>query len=107
MKKSVQEKLERLGYRVTDTQEFLGLSDEEMALIDLKILLIEKLTTMRKANRMTQRELARLIHSSQSRVAMLERGSPDVSLDLICRALFALGATRRQLGRVIGSRRAA
>ena len=43
MKDGKWEKLRKLGYRVMDTQEFLGLSDEEMALIDLKISLIEKL----------------------------------------------------------------
>jgi len=43
MKRAKIAKLRKRGYRVTDTQEFLGLSDEEMALIDLKISLIEKL----------------------------------------------------------------
>jgi transcriptional regulator with XRE-family HTH domain len=70
-----------------------------MALIDLKILLIEKLKETRVARKVTQQHLVRLINSSQSRVAMLERGRPDVSLDLICRALFALGVGRNELAR--------
>jgi DNA-binding XRE family transcriptional regulator len=101
------EKLAKLGYRVTTTQEFLGLSNEEMALIDLKISLIEKLKKIRAERRIAQQQLARLIHSSQSRIVMLERGRPDVSLDLICRALFALGVSRRELGKVITSSKAA
>jgi DNA-binding XRE family transcriptional regulator len=101
------EKITKLGYRVTSTKEFLGLSDEEMALIDLKLSLVEKLKTTRKHKNVTQHQLARLIHSSQSRVAMLERGRPDVSLDLICRALFALGVSRRELGKAITSNKAA
>jgi hypothetical protein len=32
---------------------------------------------------------------------MMERGNSDVSLDLICRALFALGIGRRELGKTI------
>jgi transcriptional regulator with XRE-family HTH domain len=48
-----------------------------------------------------------LIGSSQPRIAMLERGRPQISLDLICRALFALGTTRRELGKAILSARAA
>jgi len=100
-------KLKKLGYRVTNTQDFLGLSDEEMALIDLKIALIEKLKKTRLLRGITQQQLARLIHSSQSRVAMLERGRPDVSLDLICRALFALGVSRTEIGRTITSSKAA
>lgn len=107
MKQTKWEKLRKLGYRVTNTQEFLGLSDEEIALIDLKISLIEKLKNARRLKGVTQQRLARLIGSSQSRVAMLERGRPDVSLDLICRALFALGVSRSALGRAISSGRAA
>jgi transcriptional regulator with XRE-family HTH domain len=92
---------------VTDTQEFLGLSDEEMALIDLKISLIEKLKETRILKKKTQHQLARLIDSSQSRVAMIERGRPDVSLDLICRALLALGVGRREIGKAIMPKKAA
>jgi DNA-binding XRE family transcriptional regulator len=72
--------LAKAGYRVTTTQEFLGLSDEEMAVIDLKVLLIEKLKELRSQKKMTQHQLARLLGSSQSRVAMLEKGRPGVSL---------------------------
>jgi DNA-binding XRE family transcriptional regulator len=100
------QKLQKLGYRVTDTQEFLGLSDQEMELIDLKISLIQKLREVRKRRMLSQKQLAGLLQSSQSRVAMLERGAPDVSLDLICRALLALGVPRRDIGKAI-SRRAA
>jgi transcriptional regulator with XRE-family HTH domain len=92
---------------VTDTQEFLGLSDEEMDLIELKISLIKKLKKTRTAKKLTQQQLAQLLHSSQSRVAMLEQGRPDVSLDLICRALFAMGVRRREIGRTITSGKAA
>jgi DNA-binding XRE family transcriptional regulator len=101
MKETKSQKLERLGYRDTTTQEFLGLSDEEMALIDLKISLIQKLKALRSQRKMTQHQLAKLINSSQPRVAMMERGRPDISLDLICRALFALGVSRRELGKAI------
>jgi DNA-binding XRE family transcriptional regulator len=107
MKQDKQDKLIKMGYRVTNTQQFLGLSNEEMALIDLKISLIEKLKEIRNLKNITQQQLARLIHSSQSRIAMLEQGRPDVSLDLICRALFALGVSRQELGKVITSSKAA
>ena len=100
MKKAKRERLERAGYRIWDTQEFLGLSDEEMAVIDLKINLIQKLKAVRKANGVTQKQLAKLMKSSQSRVAMLEGGSPDVSLELICKALFTLGISSKELGKI-------
>ena len=101
MKTSEKAKLERLGYRVTDTTEFLGLSDAEARLVDLKVSLIERIRDIRRANRLTQKGLAKLIKSSQSRVAMMEAGSPDVSLDLICRALFALGEAPARVAKKI------
>ena len=107
MKKTKSEKLERAGYRLSDTQEFLGLSDQEMAVIDLKINLIQKLKEARKASGLTQKQLAKLMKSSQSRVAMLEGGSPDVSLELICKALFTLGISSKELGKTISTTRAA
>src|SRR5438046_1221562 len=107
MKAEKREKLRKLGYRVTSAQEFLGLSDEEMELINLKIALIEKLKEVRNRKNVTQQKLARLIGSSQSRIAMMERGRQDVSLDLICRALFALGLSRGELGKAFTSGKAA
>lgn len=51
----------------------------------------------------SQTELARRIGSSQSRVAKLEAGETDVSLDLIFRALFATGAKIGEIGKVVAA----
>ena len=107
MKKTKREGLERAGYTITDTQKFLNLSDEEMAVIDLKISLVQKLKDVRKAAGVTQKQLAKLMKSSQSRVAMLESGASDASLELICRALFTLGVSPKEIGKTISSPRAA
>jgi transcriptional regulator with XRE-family HTH domain len=50
---------------------------------------------------MSQGQLARLLGSSQSRVAKMEAGDPSVSLDLLIRSLLAMGATREELARTI------
>src|SRR5665213_3805442 len=100
-------KLESAGFKVGGVQEFLGLSDDEMALIDLKVRLIRMLRPAREATGITQGELATRIGSSQSRVAKMEAASPDVSLDLICKALLALGVTRQGIGKAIAGTRAA
>ena len=107
MRKAVRQRLEKAGYRITDAKEFLKLSNEEIAVIDLKISLVKTLKEVRKASGVTQKQLARMIHSSQSRIAMLENGSPDVSLELICKALFSLGLSLEGLGKVFSTRRAA
>ena len=103
MKQTKWDKLRMLGYRVTSTQEFLGLSDDEMALIDLKISLIQKLKETRSRKKITQQQLARLIHSSQSRIAKMGAGDPHVSLDLIVKALVASGMTRAALAAALAA----
>jgi DNA-binding XRE family transcriptional regulator len=94
-------RLEAAGWRVGSTQEFLGLSPAEAAYIELKIALGDKLKERRQREQVTQQKLAQLLGSSQSRVAKMEAGDPTVSLDLLLRALFALGATRKDVARAI------
>lgn len=101
MKKSKKEKLERAGWKVGSAKDFLNLTGEELALIELKRALIHQLAETRKTNNITQTRLAKMINSSQSRVAKMEAGSPDVTLDLLIKALFALGATRKQIAKAI------
>lgn len=100
-------KLERAGFTVGTVREFLQLSEEEAALVEIKVRLVEMFKNARASSGITQQQLAKLISSSQSRVAKLEALQPDVSLDLICKALFALGVTRQEIGRAIASRTAA
>jgi len=107
MKPSKRNKLGKAGFKVGTAQEFLGLSDGEMALIELKVRLIGMLKTVRTEAGVTQHALAKLIGSSQSRVAKMEAGGSDVSLDLICKALFALRVSRRAISKIIASKRAA
>jgi DNA-binding XRE family transcriptional regulator len=94
-------RLEEAGWRVGSTQELLGLSPAEAAYIELKIALSDKLKERRQRQQVTQQKLAELLGSSQSRVAKMEAGDPTVSLDLLLRALFALGATRRDVAKAI------
>ena len=107
MNATKKKKLEAAGFKVGGVQEFLGLSNDEMALIDLKVRLIRMLRAARQASGMTQNQLADRIGSSQSRVAKMEAASPNVSLELICKALLALGVTPRGIGKAIAGTRAA
>lgn len=100
-------KLEAAGLSVGDARDFLKLSDEEVALIDMKIRLVEMLKAAREARGITQHKLARLMASSQSRVAKLEGACAEASLDLICHALFAIGITPQEIGKRIAGKRAA
>jgi ribosome-binding protein aMBF1 (putative translation factor) len=93
-------KLEARGWRVGSAGEFLGLSPEESALIELKLHLAERVRQRRKALKITQVALARRLKSSQSRVAKIEAGDPTVSLDLLVRSLLVLGAPVRSLRKI-------
>src|SRR5207248_698143 len=46
---------------------------------------------LRKAQHLTQQGLAKKLKSSQSRIAKIEAGAPDVSLDLMFRGFFEAG----------------
>jgi ribosome-binding protein aMBF1 (putative translation factor) len=103
MRKAKKERLEKKGWKVGTVQDFLGLSDEEAAYVELRFRLATTLRTQRQKKRLSQSELAKRIGSSQSRVAKMEAGDPSVSLDLLIRSLLALGATSRDLARAISA----
>lgn len=97
MKKSKQKALEKKGWKIGDTQEFLNLSNEEMEYIESKIALANKLRAYREKKGLSQVHLANIIKSSQSRVAKMESGDPTVSIDLLVKTLYALGISRKQI----------
>ena len=101
MRASKRAKLASRGWKIGDAKEFLGLSPEEAALIELRLKLAEGLKARRMRKRLTQEDLAQAVQSSQSRVAKMESGDPTVSIDLLMRSLIALGASRRDLARII------
>lgn len=94
-------KLEAKGWVVGDAGEFLQLTAEEARYIELKLSLSESLKAERLKQQVTQVELAKMIGSSQSRVAKMEAGDPAVTVDLLLKALLTLGVTRKQLAKII------
>ncbi len=103
MKNAKQARLQAHGWRVGSAADFLELSDEEAALIETKLALSRSLRHLRTARRVTQVSLARRLKSSQSRVAKMETGDPSVSVDLLPRALYALGASHRDVAKALRS----
>lgn len=101
MKAPLKKKLEKAGWHVGDTKDFLGLSDEESAYLEIKIALTETLIKTRSQVGVSQSELARMMHSSQSRVAKMEAGDSSVSTDLLIKALLYLGLGAQELSKCI------
>jgi len=106
MHKSKRERLRAKGWKFGSAAEFLDLSAEEATFIEIKVNLVIALRRLRARHDWTQAQVARRVGSSQSRVAKMEAGDRLVSIDLLVRTLLALGATRKDLGRIIGSRAA-
>lgn len=94
-------RLEAADWKVGTTAEFLDLDAAEAALVDLRVSLQALLRQRRTKSGVTQVALARALGSSQSRVAKMEAGDPGVSLELLLRALFVVGASRREVGRAL------
>jgi DNA-binding XRE family transcriptional regulator len=102
MDASKRKRLEAAGWRVGDTADFLGLTPQEAELIEVKLALGDYMRQVRRQHRWTQAQVAERIGSSQSRVAKMEAADGSVSMDLLMKALFSMGATTRDVGRVIG-----
>ena len=85
-------KLEEKGWKSTSVEKLFGLSEEEVRLIDVKIGLGRALKNYRKKIGLTQSEVARMVRSSQSRVAKMEAGDSKVTIDLILKSLYTLDA---------------
>lgn len=95
MDRAKEERLEAAGWHTVTVAEFLELTPAEVQFIELKLRLADYLRRLRAER--TQAVVARLIGSSQSRVAKMEAADPGVSLDLMVRASFTLGATAADL----------
>jgi|ERR1041385_4627721 DNA-binding XRE family transcriptional regulator len=101
MKNAKKKRLEAKGWKVGTAAEFLNLSHEAAAYVELKLVLSKNLQEYRRKKKLTQHALARLLKSSQSRIAKMESGDRSVSLDLLVRSLFALGASKKRLARML------
>lgn len=101
MRESKRKRLKAKGWTVGSTKDFLDLSREEEAYIEVRLRLAEGLKQRRVRRRLTQVDLAKAVQSSQSRVAKMEAGDPSVSLDLLVRSLIALGTSSKELAKII------
>ncbi len=101
MKANKRKKLEAKGWKVGSAQKFLDLSLEEVAYIELKHALSTSLKERRNKEKLSQVEVAKLVKTSQSRVAKMEAGDPSVSIDLLIKSLLALGASPKDLAKAI------
>ena len=98
------EKLKAKGWKTGPADEFLDLTPEESAYIDMRLRLADGLRLKRRQKHLTQVQAAKLLHSSQSRIAKMEAGDPTVSIDLLVKSHLALGSSPDDLAKIITSK---
>ena len=109
MNPTKRQKIEAAGGKIVTVTEFLNLSPEEEAIIEIRLSLSKSLKKLRQQEQLSQQKLAENINSSQSRVAKMEASDPSVSLaeplqgriDLLIKSLLSLGATREDIATAI------
>lgn len=104
MDKKSKRKLESEGWTTDDTREFLGLTDAEAEFIEMKLALADELRAYRLARHLNQTQVARIVGSSQSRVAKMEAADPSVTIDLLVQTLLKLGAARKDVASAVAPR---
>ena len=92
-------RLENAGWKTVTVQEFLRLSDEDMAIIEVKVALAKRLRAQRTRARLSQVAVAKIVRSSQPRVAKMEAADKTVSIDLLVKALVKTGVSVQEIGR--------
>src|SRR6266566_2584275 len=100
MKAAKRRRLEAVGWKETTVKEFLNLSEADAQYIETKLALSRRLRRLRERRHLTQTKAASLLKTSQSRLARMEAGDPSVSLDVLVRGLFALGAAWKEIAKV-------
>lgn len=101
MEKNKKSRLETAGWKVGSVSDFLQLTSEENLIIELRLALSNALKSQRIKMNLTQESFAKMLHSSQSRIAKMEAGDTSVSLDLLIRSLFATGVNAKKLGEIV------
>jgi ribosome-binding protein aMBF1 (putative translation factor) len=107
MKSTKRARLEARGWRVGTAAEFLELTPEEAAFVETKLALSRCVRSWRTAQNLSQSMLAKRLKSSQSRIAKMEAADATVSVDLLLKALFALGAKPKDVATAIQKRTSA
>jgi DNA-binding XRE family transcriptional regulator len=89
------------GWVEGDTKDFLDLDQPDMDYIELRRALTRLFKAHRQKHHWTQVQVAQKLHTSQSRVAKLEKADPTVSLDLIFQSLFRVGVDREEIAEAL------
>ena len=97
MNKDKKRALEEAGWVFGDAGDFLALTPEERELIELRLAVSSAVRRQRLKQGLTQAQAAKMLGTSQPRVAKIESGARDVTLDLMFRGLYCLGGSIKDI----------
>lgn len=98
----MRDRLQAAGFVETTVQELFDLTPEDMEWIETYLALSRLIKRQRKRARLSQTQLARRIGSDQATISRMETNPTQLSLDLLFKAAFAMGATRQQIANALG-----
>ncbi len=107
MQPAKKRRLTKAGWRVGTASQFLGLTKEESAFIEMKLALARSLKRRRQLRGITQARLAKQLGTSQSRLAKMESADRTVSIDLLIRALLEMGTSRKDVAQILSRTKSA
>ena len=84
-------------------EDLLARAEEEVAYSEIRQALANGVRETRRSRQISQRDLAKLIGSSQPRVSMMEAADRSVSVSLLIRTLLRLGARRSDVAQVLSA----
>ncbi len=87
----------------TDVAEMLGLSAEDLVIVEFRAALAVALQQARKRRKLTQEEAAKRIGTSQAQVSKMEAGQSSITIDRLLKALAALGVSRPTILKALNS----
>jgi DNA-binding XRE family transcriptional regulator len=95
--------LEAAGFVETNIEELFGLTPEENELVETRVALSRLIKQLRLEAHVSQATVAKRIGSDQARIARAEKNDPSISIELMLRTAFALGAKRQQIAQALCS----
>ena len=91
------QRLEAQGWKFGDYADFLGMSAEEKAVVEMRLAAAREVDRLREEQGVSQRELARRMGTKQPTVSRMLAEPASTTFDSLFRALLALGSTPRKI----------
>jgi len=94
-------KIEAAGYQVIDSSEWLGLTEQEKAIVKMRVNFALEIERIRKTKKISQQALAERIGTKQSGVARMLNKPASATIDSLINTLLVLGTSPRRIAALI------